>query len=407
MQTQRFTMIKGVSERRRLPRLGKIRLGVKVLAKTGQTYPAEVDYFVVPPEVEKVYGPKPKALDVMFPVQDRGVIFPQAYKWYGSGRGLKCIGDLERALRLNEQTGAIEPMDCPCPLLEQGQCQKRAHLMVVLPKVNMGGVYQIDTSSYNSIVDINSALEYIEGWIGRIAMVPLVLKRVPRETFGGGQRRVHYPLMLSLETNDVTYVNRLRTETQVILERTAAMVLPAPAEENPAFDEGAVVVPEEAWQQSQAESATAAGDAVSVGAADVSPSPGAPPVPSGAAAKSESAAGARPVQAAPGRTPPRAAPSGPAPARTGAGASREAGRPSSPSIGPATPTPATAKQRDLIRRLAEERGNWPQIQARLDQLSKGQASRLIEQLLAQPPVSAASPANEEPLVEAAYDESYL
>jgi hypothetical protein len=61
----------------------------------------------------------------------------------------------------------------------------------------------------------------------------------------------------------------------------------------------------------------------------------------------------------------------------------------------------------LIRRLAEERGNWPQIQARLDQLSKGQASRLIEQLLAQPPVSAASPANEEPLVEAAYDESYL
>jgi hypothetical protein len=209
--------------------------------------------------------------------------------------------------------------------------------------------------------------------------------------------------MLSLETNDMAYVNRLRTETQVILERTAAMVLPAPAEENPAFDEEAVVVPEEAWRQSQAESAAAPGDAASVGAADVSPSPGAPPAPSGAAARSESASGARPTQAAPGRTPPRAAPSGPAPARTGAGASREAGRPALPAIGPATPTPATAKQRDLLRRLAEERGNWPQIQARLDQLSKAQASRLIEQLLAQPP----APADEEPLVEAAYDESYL
>jgi hypothetical protein len=404
---QQFVKIKGLSERRRLPRLGKIRLGVKVLAKNGQTYPAEVEYFVVPPEVEKLYGPKPKALDVMFPVQDRGVIFPQAYKWYGSGRGLKCIGDGERAMRLNEQTGAMEPMDCPCPLLEQGQCGRRAHLMVILPKVNMGGVYQIDMGSYNSIVDLNSGLDYVEALIGRVAMVPLVLTRVPRETFGGGQRRVHYPLMLSLETNDMAYVNRLRTETQVILERTAAMVLPAPAEENPAFDEEAVVVPEEAWRQSQAESAAAPGDAASVGAADAFPSPGAPPAPSGAAARSESASGARPTQAAPGRTPLRAAPSGPAPARTGAGASREAGRPALPAIGPATPTPATAKQRDLLRRLAEERGNWPQIQARLDQLSKAQASRLIEQLLAQPPAPAASPADEEPLVEAAYDESYL
>jgi hypothetical protein len=137
---QTFTTIKGVSERRRLPRLGKIRLGVKVLAKNGQGYPAEVDYFVVPPEVQQVYGPKPKMLDVMFPVQDRGVIFPQALKWYGAGRGLKCIGDGERAMRLNEQTGAMESMDCPCPLYEQRQCQRRAHLMVILPKINMGGI---------------------------------------------------------------------------------------------------------------------------------------------------------------------------------------------------------------------------------------------------------------------------
>jgi hypothetical protein len=244
--------------------------------------------------------------------------------------------------------------------------------------------------------------------IGRVAMVPLVLTRVPRETFGGGQRRVHYPLMLSLETNDMAYVNRLRTETQVILDRTAAVVLPAPADENPVFDdEETVVVPEEAWQQSQAESAAAPGEAASVGAADTSLSPGAPPVPSGAAARSESASGTRPAPPVPVRTPPSAAPSGPAPARTGAGASREAGRPASPSIGPATPTPATAKQRELIRRLAEERGNWPQIHAQLDQLSKGQASRLIEQLLAQPPAPSASPAGEEPLAEAAYEESYL
>ncbi len=383
---QSFTIIKGVSERRRLPRLGKIRLGVKVLAKTGQTYPAEVDYFVVPSEVQRVYGPKPKALDVMFPVQDRGVIFPQALKWYGSGRGLKCIGDGERALRLNEQTGAMEPLDCPCPLLEQGQCGRRAHLMVILPKINMGGVYQIDIGSYNSIVDLNSGLDYIEAMIGRVAMVPVVLTRVARETFGGGRRSVHYPLMVSLATNDVAWINRLRTETAMILERQAALVLPAPLDENPAHDDGAVVV-----HESELDSAPSAPPATSPAppqqarvAEPVGPArPSAPPVP--------------PEESTPRPAPSSALTNG----RAGTGQPRT--QPDRP-IGPATPAPATAKQIQLIRRLAEERGCWPRYESQIEQgLGKAQASRLIEELLRQPPAAqAALPELAEEPVEESY-----
>jgi len=349
---QTFTTIKGVSERRRLPRLGKIRLGVKVLAKNGQTYPAEVDYFVVPPEVQQVYGPKPKTLDVMFPVQDRGVIFPQALKWYGSGRGLKCIGDGERAMRLNEQTGAMESMDCPCPLYEQHQCQRRAHLMVILPKINMGGVYQIDMGSYNSIVDLNSGLDYVEALIGRVAMVPLVLTRVARETFGGGQRRIHYPLQLTLATNEVAWVNRLRTETATILERQAAIVLPAPLDENPACDEEAVVVSEEEFG-APAEEPSEPG----------APSPAATASPHGGA--EPSATSSDPVMA---RPPAHASPPGATPQPA-------------PTTAANAPTPATAKQLALIRRLAQEKGVWDQYQPKLAGLSKVQASRLIEELL--------------------------
>ena len=72
----KFTRIKGVSDQRRLPRLGKIRLGVKATAKSGKEYPVEKDYFVVPPEVAAIYGEQPKELDVMLPVNDPEVCFP-------------------------------------------------------------------------------------------------------------------------------------------------------------------------------------------------------------------------------------------------------------------------------------------------------------------------------------------
>ena len=62
--------IKGVSEVVRLPRLGKIRLGVKRENSTGTPYPSPTDYFVCPDEVRKVFGEKPKELRIMFPTED-------------------------------------------------------------------------------------------------------------------------------------------------------------------------------------------------------------------------------------------------------------------------------------------------------------------------------------------------
>lgn len=240
----RYTQIKGLSERRRLPRLGKIRLGVRVRTKEGNEHPVETDYFVVPPEVARVYGEKPKELEVVFPVEDRAVIFPQALRYYGSSRGLKCIGNGEEAARFNEQTGQMELQKCKCHLFGNG-CSPRAHLMVILPKVNWGGVYQIDTGSENTIEDINSGLDHVKDLLKRFALVPLLLKRVPRETNGGGHRRVHYPLQIDLATNDIAYINKLRTETALILDRNKGLALPEPEDVNPAMDVEGVVLTEE------------------------------------------------------------------------------------------------------------------------------------------------------------------
>lgn len=103
-------MIKGLSERRRLPRLGKIHLGVKKTKKSGNRqveYPSETDYFVVPPEVAAGFGEKPKALKIMFPVENAEVFFQQWYKMYGSAAALKCKGDGETGTAVDEKRKSV------------------------------------------------------------------------------------------------------------------------------------------------------------------------------------------------------------------------------------------------------------------------------------------------------------
>lgn len=240
-----FTRIKDLSDKRRLPRLGKIRLGVKAVSAKGKEYPKEVNYFVCPVEVSKIYGDKPTELDVIFPLNDIETVFPQAYKWYGGSHGLKCVGDGETAMRLDEndvKNRAMVSRECPCELLAKKECSRRACLMVMLPKVSMGGIYQIDLGSFHSIVDINSGLDFIQALIGRFAMVPLKLMRVPRDTHADGKKTVHYPLQIVLSNADVDSVNALRDDNRRVLTAASRLALAPPEECNPKFDDGAVTV---------------------------------------------------------------------------------------------------------------------------------------------------------------------
>ena len=246
---QKYTRISGLSSIRRLPRLGKIRLGIKkVSTKTGKEYPSETDYFVCPAEIKKVYGDEPKELNIMFPLNDPEALFPQCYKWYGSGAGLKCRGDGETALRLNEDTKEMEERTCPCELLEEGKCKQVASLSFMMPGIKIGGVYQIDLSSYHSIVDINSGLDYAMAMLGsRIAMVPFVLRRVPKETHAEGKKQVHYTLQLELNI-PIEYAQRIREGENIFMMQKKQYEIEAPIEYgNPAYDskkDGAVIVEE-------------------------------------------------------------------------------------------------------------------------------------------------------------------
>lgn len=242
---QRITRIKGLSEKRRLPRLGKIRLGIKKKSlKTGSEYPAEVPYFVVPDEVKRIYGDQPTEIDVMFPLDDIDAVFPVSYKFYGSGKGLKCNGDGEIAYCADEKTKEIIEKKCPCNLLEEGKCKQSGTLSVILQKINVGGVYQINTSSFNSIVDIASGIDYVKALIGRVAMVPLKLRRVATETHHDEKKQTHYTIQIVMDAN-IDAINQLRSDTIRVLEHTSRIALPEPINENPELDPVDIVVDED------------------------------------------------------------------------------------------------------------------------------------------------------------------
>uniref|UniRef100_A0A6H1ZWD5 Uncharacterized protein n=2 Tax=viral metagenome TaxID=1070528 RepID=A0A6H1ZWD5_9ZZZZ len=258
---QKFTRISGLSAIRRLPRLGKIRLGIKkVSAKTGKEYPFETDYFVCPPEIRKFsnYGDEPKELNISFPINDPEVIFPQCYKWYGSSKGLKCRGDGVNALRLNDDTNEMEEQNCPCDLLEEGKCKQRASLIFMMPEIAIGGVYQIDLSSYHSIVDINSGIDYARALLNdQIAFIPFKLKRVPKETHNEGKKQIHYTLQLELDVT-AKQLQNIREGQKMIYGANRRYEIEAPKEDkNPAYDskEDGAVIEEETEEETKAREA--------------------------------------------------------------------------------------------------------------------------------------------------------
>ena len=209
--------IHGLSEQKRLPRLGKIRLGIKKISpRTGASYPTATDYFVCPPEVQAIYGEKPQRLDVIIPVEDEEMWASQYYRQYSRTRGLICKGDGESCRRMvDTETGAIanrdtkevtwrEGCEClgrDCPDYKGKACQEVMNLQALLPKVPGLGIWQIDTGSINSIRNINNCATMIRAMCGRVSWIPLVLTLEPTDVVNpdDGKKKTVYCMHLRYE----------------------------------------------------------------------------------------------------------------------------------------------------------------------------------------------------------------
>jgi hypothetical protein len=245
-------MIKGLSDRRRLPRLGKIHTGIKVRNAQGIEHPKATDYFVCPPEVIKVYNEKPKELKIMFPQENEEIWASQFYRCYSSSRGLVCKGDGETARMLvdvstgnlathdSQQTELKEKIcagrDCP----HYGkQCREMMMLQFLLPDVPGLGIYQLDTGSINSMININSAIELIRSITGRISMIPLTLVLEGQEVSPEGKKKTVHVLNLRFEARLADLAKRYKA-------------LPGPVELPDAEDEVPELIIPEAQEAQEA-----------------------------------------------------------------------------------------------------------------------------------------------------------
>lgn len=263
---KQFTKIVGLSESRRIPRLNKIRLGAKIQkANSTVEFPIELPFFLLPDEVAPIHGGeipniekrakelglKQKAaiefvknnahrlaeeLPVMIPVEDENSSFPQAYKLYGGSIGLKCSGNGEEAMERVGITPEFKEKKCPCNQLKTntnpgGKCSIVANLQVMLPEVSAGGVFQIDIGSINSIIDINSGIDYVRSIMGRVAMVPLILRRVPTETHHGGKKQTHFTVQLTM-TGSLEAIAHMKQNQNIITHREM-LLLDAPDDTDP------------------------------------------------------------------------------------------------------------------------------------------------------------------------------
>jgi len=240
--------IKGLTDRPpRLPRIGKIHLGVKVTTKKDGTpcapYPRATNYFVFDPkhpqydELVKTYGDKPAELRILLPIEDEAKFASQFYRLYSMTRGLVCKGDGEEALRMiDSATGsvavrdtkdvAMKPIPCQgrdCPDYGPRACGEVMNLQFILPEVSGFGVWQIDTGSINSIINVNSALELVRGVYGRVSMVPLILALEPKEVVNPDDGKKKTVRVLNIRSQD-KMIEAYRKAQMPPLQLIASMV---------------------------------------------------------------------------------------------------------------------------------------------------------------------------------------
>jgi hypothetical protein len=207
---KRMSPIRGISDKILLPRLGKIRLGVKQETHYGTTLLLPTDHFICPDEVKKVLGDKPKELRIMFLTEDKEQWASQYLRRYSDSLQLVCRGDGEKAVThygmratdFNAASSAPHMKETACDPLtcgyyRSGDCRRVMNLQFLLPDCPGFGVYQLDTGSFHSIRNVNSALTFIQSVSPRVSMIPLSLQLVEKEVQPEGWPKTVYVLKLT------------------------------------------------------------------------------------------------------------------------------------------------------------------------------------------------------------------
>jgi len=226
--------IKDLSDVERFPRLGKIHLGTKHPEKG---YPMKADHFVFPKDhphyakMVELFGEEPKEIRILIPTEDDEQWATQYYKSYNQTYGLVCKGDGELAMRMVDVitgklptankagTVSLHEMEClgrDCPEYQAKKCHEVMNLKFIIPELPGLGVWQIDTGSKNSILNINSCARIIKRAFGHISLIPLKLtfEPMPVNNPEDGKKQTVYVLNLRTDVTMAQLAEQAREQSQ-------------------------------------------------------------------------------------------------------------------------------------------------------------------------------------------------
>lgn len=171
--------------RPRMPKLGNIRLGIKVATgkkdKHGNpsSYPKDVPYFVFDedlrhryPKFVEIHGEEPTQMEAMIPPYSDNCIDPDTgiptdildtgLECYVSG-GLACRGNGVHAFEWTPD--GQKERACPCAKLEDKLCKPMTRLNLLFPdEAGLGGVIQITSTSGHNQERMLAAFQTMLGW---------------------------------------------------------------------------------------------------------------------------------------------------------------------------------------------------------------------------------------------------
>ncbi|MDP2952013.1 MAG: hypothetical protein Q8O76_01690, partial [Chloroflexota bacterium] len=126
---------------------------------------------------------------------------------------------------------ARQRIKCPpanCPEFGRKQCKPVMNLQFLLPEVPGIGIWQLDTSSWNSIRNVLDGANLVRGLTGgRIRLIPLTLSVIPLQVQPEGVKKTVHVLRLSAPYKLADLFR------QAQLPAGAAFALPEPDEEPP------------------------------------------------------------------------------------------------------------------------------------------------------------------------------
>jgi hypothetical protein len=179
-----------------VPTIGRISIG-HIEERDGKRLPAKDDYFHITTQA-KQYGewiPHPlasslakseeklRAIPVRFMFNHPDLNFRYRYELFDTGtKRQRCVGDGERAKRLNPATGAIEEVEClgadRCDLGKSLGCRIFGRLYVQIEgQKNDLATFIHRTRGYNATKALRASIAGLAaGFPGRLAGLPLTLK---------------------------------------------------------------------------------------------------------------------------------------------------------------------------------------------------------------------------------------